>query len=517
MIRSPVLRVLSAASLAAAATASFGGWIGRGRSMCGDGLEGALAGSVEASSGGPSSGRRAGDEAPAAAVGAPRPARTRWIAVGGGSEPEMNQVSLEEDLLGVRGALGEDGIVLFAGGPGTRSVQILDEAERGSPLRTALGELLDARGGRDARYAATRLPLQGPSTREALLSALGDALAEPGEALLLWISGHGDHGDTPRDSAALLWAGGSLVPMDLESAIDAVPRPRPLQMVVTTCYSGGFAELALAAEDGPARATPRAVCGVFATRWDEESSGCDPSPDRASHESYAAHLIEALRGRDRGGEDIRDRLDLDHDGRIGLLEAHAHARANALSFDLPMTTSTRLLRSLVEDDGPGVDVSLPEEEIVLRTIGERLGIAGVEDARARLVAVTARREELEAAWTERQETSDAAWWEIRGALLSRWPVLDDAFHPDFDPTLSANAAEIERMLEVSGPYAQWLEAQDDLAAMDQTLGALRVEAAPFERWLEARKTMELAARLRARGGEGWARYEEMRRCEQGIP
>ncbi|MDQ3034309.1 MAG: hypothetical protein M3Y87_18015, partial [Myxococcota bacterium] len=76
---------------------------------------------------------------------APLPDAVRWIAVGGGSEPELNQLSLEEDLLLARDVLGEGGVVLFAGGPGTRSVQVSDDVERGDPLRRELAELLSGR------------------------------------------------------------------------------------------------------------------------------------------------------------------------------------------------------------------------------------------------------------------------------------------------------------------------------------------------------------------------------------
>lgn len=51
----------------------------------------------------------------------PIPDRVDWVGIGGGAEPALNQVSLEEDLLLVREIFGSDGVVLFAGGPGTRS------------------------------------------------------------------------------------------------------------------------------------------------------------------------------------------------------------------------------------------------------------------------------------------------------------------------------------------------------------------------------------------------------------
>ena len=95
---------------------------------------------------------------------------------------------------------------------------------------------------------------------------------------------------------------------------------------------------------GPSH-TPR--CGLFAGTWDRETSGCDANPDRRAQESYGLHFLHALAGKDRSGNALEPkRIDFDHDGKIGLLEAHARARIAAMSLDVPTTTSERFLRSV---------------------------------------------------------------------------------------------------------------------------------------------------------------------------
>ena len=70
------------------------------------------------------------------------------------------------------------------------------------------------------------------------------------------------------------------------SELDELPGHRPLRMVITSCYSGGFAELAFdgASEDRGAATTDR--CGFFATTWDRAASGCDPNPDRGAQAAW---------------------------------------------------------------------------------------------------------------------------------------------------------------------------------------------------------------------------------------
>ena len=62
--------------------------------------------------------------APMTTTPAATPRTIRWIAAGGGPTPEYNQLSVEDDLALFADTLGAaDGMLFFAGGPGTRSVQ----------------------------------------------------------------------------------------------------------------------------------------------------------------------------------------------------------------------------------------------------------------------------------------------------------------------------------------------------------------------------------------------------------
>ena len=445
----------------------------------------------------------------------PWPRPIRWVGIGGGATPDSNPISLEDDLLLARDVLGDGGVVLFAGGPGTRAVQIDDGADEGDPLRSALAQLFAPRRLPGARYAPTRLEPHGPATIDTVGSVLERALAEQGAPLLVWIGAHGDRGEAPADSTVLLWAGGEL---DATSFAElAHEAARPLRLVVASCFSGGLAELAFAALDPDNGPTDLEVCGLFATSWDAEASGCDPSPDRAAQEGYAIHFFEALRGQDREGRDARGEIDLDGDGVITLLEAHARVRTAALSFDRPTTMSSRLLRALAPRAGGHAAVDLPEEEIVVRVLGERLRIEGVRDAEARLEAIARRREELEAAIDEERTRADDLWWAIQGEMLARWPVLDDPWHADWAPTLERERAAIVEVLDTLPELAAWRAAEDDADAMDVTLAALQIEEAPLRRWLEARETLELASRLAAQGGPALARWRRMRACEASAP
>ncbi len=239
----------------------------------------------------------------------------RWIAAASGAVPELNPVSIEQDLTLAAQVLGPGGRVLFGAGPGTPTVQVLAPPAVRDPIVGALGELFSPRGGRDLRYRATTLNHAEPATADTLVRALDHALAGSTQPLLVYLGGHGNLGDQPRHNSISLWAQSEINAADLAARLDR--SPRPVRLVMTTCFSGGFAELVFRDADPSLGATPNDRCGLFAAPWDLEATGCDPNPDRAAQEGYGLHFLNALRGSDRDGKPLPlPAVDLDGDGDI---------------------------------------------------------------------------------------------------------------------------------------------------------------------------------------------------------
>lgn len=462
--------------------------------------------------------RGAADEGSAAgSLGAPTPwppEPLRWLAAAGGSTPEHNQISIAEDLALARDVLGLGGRVLFGAGAGSPSVQVLAAAPRADPVAIALGDLFAPRGGRDSTYRIADLEIDDAATRATVLTALRTALATGEEPLLVLLGGHGLAGQTPRDNVVSLWGGFDLSVGDLAEALDGAARP--VLVVATTCFSGGFGEIAFAGADPGQGAATTPRCGLFAAPWDLEASGCDPDPNRAAHEGYAIHWLHALRGEDRMGVALPlETLDLDRDGTVDPLEAHTRVQLAADTADVPTTTAERWLRQTAPSTGRGIAVRLPHEQAVVTALAARLDLVGREAEAAghldRLQAeIDAVGPRLEAA----QQEEDLRFREAAADLLARWPVLDDPWHPEFAPTLATHRARIEAHLQGSATYAAYLAARTQVDDAGEEIWSLRRQAAPYERLARAWETIELAGRLRARGGRDWQTYEDLRQCER---
>lgn len=436
-----------------------------------------------------------------------------WIVAGGGPTPELNQVQIEQDVRLASEVFAQrgEGLLLFGGGRRGRSVQVLADPPPPSDLRDTLGALFDPRPGRDAVYRTSELEPDGPVSRQAILSAIEGAFSSGSGPLTLYLAGHGMGGEFPRESRFETWGADALWVEDLAETLDAFDE-RPVRLVVTSCYGGGFAELAFRGADVDAGPAETARCGFFATDWDRVASGCDPNPNRGAQEGYGLHFLHALNGEDRTGRPDRS-LDLDRDGRVSMLEAHTRARIESGSLDLPVTTSEVFLRAAVEDGA--TPLSIPEEDALIRALSDRLELEDEAAARARRDALFSELEERGEALDTLDIEVEAAREDYAASVLHRWPELGDPWHPDFAGTLEGQADDIQAFLEGSPLRDRHRELSARQAELAEAHDAALVALAPIERLLRAYETRRLAGALRNEGGTFWLRYQAFLACERG--
>ncbi len=443
----------------------------------------------------------------------PPRADARWIAAAGGQVPELNQVSLEQDLDLAAKTFGEGGTVLFAAGAGAPVVQVLAESRPPADPASRLADLFAPRGGRDSTYRAPQLELDGPATAQTVSAALEAALRKPGPPLLLYLGGHGHRGPTDAENAVGLW-GSELTAIDLAALLRDTPRP--VQIIATTCFSGGLAELAFADTNPEGGEFPGEVCGLFAAPHDLEASGCDPNPDRAAQEGFGLHFLHALAGQSRDGTTIEAQaIDFDGDGTIAPREAHAYVRIHSEAFDVPTSVSERWLEAVAPGPGaPQTPIVFPEENAVIEALGRSTGLLdGLERARLHLRDVEAKIETKQEALARAQELEDRTYQRAASEILARWPVLDDPWHPQFGTMLASNIDALREHFASADTYAAYVAARDEVGQISNDLFDLRANAAPYERLARALEYRRRAARLAAAGGPAWERFELLRRCE----
>lgn len=430
-----------------------------------------------------------------------------WVALVGGVEPASTQVSLAQDLDLAHQVLGPKGIRLFGGGA-YAFVQVTSPAD--ASLRHRLARFFDPRD-RDVEYVQGP-DANGPAMFQTFLDVMDAAYGGEGP-LWLYMGGHGESGEEPADALLRLWGGDALRVDDLARVLDS--SPRPVRLVHTACFGGGFADMLFQRGDPERGPTDKDRCGVFATSWDEEASGCDPNPNRARQEGYALHFFRALGGTDRHGRPVN--ADLDQNGEVSMLEAHTRARIASRSMDVPTSTSERWLAWTVEQQDMelgGAAVELIEEDTVIAELGRDLGLSDEESAQRAFAELQLEMEEHEEQTRELELQADDAYYRLRIRLLERWPFLDDPWHPEHQRVVQEQRDEIERWFAHSDEAVVYAEAQTQLNRALERYDDLKVQANLRRRVVEAWDTLAFAATVHANDPRAWQVFERLRACER---
>ena len=135
-----------------------------------------------------------------------------------------------------------------------------------------------------------------------------------GDVLLLYVTDHGlSGGRDPLDNTILLWNKETLSVRELGGMIDGLDPGVRVVMLMSQCFSGGFA--------GLSRSKGPAVCGYFASTADRPAYGCFPENRGKEKAGHAFQFIHALASTRR------------------MEDAHAAVLAGDDTPDVPIRTS----------------------------------------------------------------------------------------------------------------------------------------------------------------------------------
>ena len=224
-------------------------------------------------------------------VGVPR---THALLLNGGASKALNYASHLEHLEGVLGVLEASGvpaadIVIFSS----------DGADPQPDLATrAVGStagLTHRRFRRQPiRYRNTIIPGHAlrPATNEALQRYFDEEARRfpPGSTLFLYVTDHGTEGpDGPRSNQISLWGGQTLSVTDLEKMLAQLPDGVRVVLLMSQCFSGGFAFLDIS------RGSGAETCGYFSTTADRLAYGCYPEHRGDAGVGHSMRFLDGLR------------------------------------------------------------------------------------------------------------------------------------------------------------------------------------------------------------------------------
>jgi thiol-disulfide isomerase/thioredoxin len=337
------------------------------------------------------------------------------LLLSGGDTPRLNYLSHAEHIGGMHEVLRARGIapaqitVLMSDGSDENVDLAVESRAKARGAWLLEGTHLERALGRPILYQDTSIPgiTALPARREALTAWFGQAGGglQPRDTLLFFVTDHGQAGEKLQDTSIALWDRQQVTVSELAALVGQLPRGVRVVTVMSQCFSGAFAELALSPGGGRAIGD---TCGFFSTLPDRQAYGCTPESRSNLGDGHAFSFIAGLGCSNR------------------LAAAHASTLITDRTGDVPLRSSDVFLARMVDRVAAGRGMSV--DQLIGSVVGTRLG-GNDEDARlarevagsfaitipssaGELTALTDRIVSLQ----QRFESSEAMWVTAAGEL-----------------------------------------------------------------------------------------------------
>ena len=163
-------------------------------------------------------------------------------------------------------------------------------------------------------------------------------LAE-GDEFRFYYTGHGGKSENFTNNTLGVWDGETNV-TEFVDALDVLFSKNLTQVMMVQCFSGGFANMNYIGGNPQNELSTAPRCGFFSQVKEKTAAGC--TPDVLIREEYSPYFFAAYAGHNEKGEEVQ--ADYDGNGYITSDEAHAYVVIHENAQDLPITTSSQLLR-----------------------------------------------------------------------------------------------------------------------------------------------------------------------------
>lgn len=252
-----------------------------------------------------------------------------FLVVAGGSSPRNTEIALEKNVLYFQRTLRHLGY-----NPASATVYFANGNSRQASIR-----YIDGLGRQ--QFKPPQIPnLNGASTSTNVrqwLQRVGQSPSTP--SIFFYFTGHGDLNQrNPDNNALMLWNNQYMTVQELAGLLDQLPASKPVVAMMAQCFSGSFANFVYQGGDPRRPLAAQSRCGFFATIKTLPSVGCTPAVNEADYRDYSSSFFAGLSGKSRTGQVVAS-ADYDRDGRVSYAEAHAFAKVDEFTTDLPVSTS----------------------------------------------------------------------------------------------------------------------------------------------------------------------------------
>ncbi|HBQ21350.1 MAG: hypothetical protein A2Z91_06470 [Deltaproteobacteria bacterium GWA2_38_16] len=321
------------------------------------------------------------------------------LSVGGGYHPKGSQVVLEKNLKIVHELASdyqrdpEFSYYLFGAGRKETDVDVQVLTPSSSEEEELLSALFKSPTASMCTYRHNELGdiLNGSANKKNIQDIIHHVATKSidpmNDKFRFYFSGHGspknpeDKNETFEENIMALWMNdNSMDVQEFTRSLDELPSDMQTQVVMVQCYSGGFAQINYEGGIKKNSLSSHNRCGFFSQLSFLPAAGC--TPDVTQREEYSTYFFSAYRGEDEKGNPVN--ADYNRDGKITSNEAHAYTVIYENSIDIPVTTSSELLRDQDFDFSDlAKNISLqelwnemsPSEKAITQGLTKKLGIS----------------------------------------------------------------------------------------------------------------------------------------------
>ncbi len=319
-----------------------------------------------------------------------------FLVVAGGSSPRNTEIALEKNVLYFQRTLRHLGY-----NPASATVYFANGSTREASVR-----YLDDRGRQ--RFKPPQIPnLNGSSTPANIrqwFTRAGQSASV--KSVFFYFTGHGDiNNRNPNNNTMMLWNDQRMSVQEFASLLDQLPANKPVVTMMAQCFSGSFANFVYQGGNPRRPLAAQSRCGFFATIKTLPSVGCTPAVNEADYRDYSSSFFAGLSGKSRTGQPVAS-ADYDRNGVVSYAEAHAFAKVDEFTTDLPVSTSEVWLQEQASDQDasailnrPIADIlrtARPEQRYVITTLAQKFNLSTQQSYRQATRGLRPRQEEQEA-------------------------------------------------------------------------------------------------------------------------
>jgi hypothetical protein len=275
-----------------------------------------------------------------------------FLVIGGGGAPSNNEIALEKNLLYFQRSLRfmgyepKEAMIFFANGNnGKATVRYIDKS-------------------RNEKFKPPAIPnLNGASTYDNLRRSL--AANQSQKHLFFYFTGHGSlNRKDQNNNSMILWEENSMSVKQFSRILDQLPAQKSVVTVMSQCYAGSFANIIYRGGDPKKNIAIQSRCGFFATIKTLPSVGCTPEVNEADYKDYSSSFYAGLTGRSRTNKAVAS-ADYDSNGKVSYKEAHAFAKIDDMTTDLPISTSEAWLQNQASEQNKYAIFSKPMDKLLV--------------------------------------------------------------------------------------------------------------------------------------------------------